>query len=74
MDEDREYFKLVLALMSEGIKNGELNKSASALVLTRSYTGLQRGMTYSWLLENCRYSLLESAHPIMKLFLESIKA
>lgn len=74
LDEDREYFKLVLALMSEGIKNGELNKSASALVLTRSYTGLQRGMTYSWLLENCRYSLLESAHPIMKLFLESIKA
>ena len=24
LDEDREYFKLVLSLMSEGIRNGEL--------------------------------------------------
>lgn len=73
LDEDREYFKLILSMMTEGRKSGEITDRSSALVLARNYAGLQRGMTYSWLLENCRYSLLESAHPMMKLFLDSLR-
>lgn len=73
LDEDREYFKLILSMMAEGRKNGEITDQSSPLILARNYAGLQRGMTYSWLLENCRYPLLESAHPMMKLFLDSLK-
>ena len=74
LNEDREYFKLIRTLMNEGIKSGEISAHHSSLILARNYASIQRGMTYSWLLENCHYSLLESEHSMMKLFLDSLRA
>lgn len=60
--------------MREGKQKGEITPDRSSHDLARTYAGLQRGMVYSWLLESCRYSLMDSEQAMMKLFLDSIRA
>lgn len=74
LDPDRAYYKLITQLMKEGLDKGQIHSGKSCYDLAHDYANLERSYTYNWCLENFRYSLVESAHPIMKLYLNSLRA
>ena len=71
--ENRPYFQLILSLIKEGRKRGQIIEKSSALSLARRFAAIQRGMTYNWLLEDCRYSLTDEAHGISTIYLDSLR-
>lgn len=73
LDEERPYFKIILNIMTEGKRTGVIKKQDSPFLLARSYAGLQRGLTYNWLLENFRYSLLHNARLFVGLYLDNLR-
>lgn len=73
LDENREYFKLINTLVLEGQNKGEITNNFSCYEITRKFAGLQRGLVYSWLLENTSYPLSITSHSMMQIYLESIK-
>lgn len=73
LNPDRTYYKLITQLMKEGLDRGQICSGKSCHDLAHDYATLQRSYTYNWCLENFRYSLVESAHPIMKLYLDSLR-
>ena len=74
LDPDRAYYTLITKLMKEGLDRGEIRPGKSCDDLAHDFANLERSFTYNWCLENFRYSLVEFAHPMMKLYLDSLRA
>ena len=70
---DREYYKIISAIMKEGIEKGEINPSFSHTELTEWYAIIERGLTYDWLLNQGRYSLVQYGQFLVKTFINMIK-
>lgn len=73
LNPDRPYYQLIFQLMKEGLDRGQIKTGKSCNDLTHDFTNLERSFTYNWCLENFRYSLVEFAHPMMKLYLDSLR-
>lgn len=71
---DRPYSRIVLNLMKEAKERNQIKQEHSYTVEAHSYIMLQRSYTYNWCLEKFCYSLYDFAHPMMKLYLDSIRA
>lgn len=71
--ENRPYYQLVLSLFQEGQKKGTISAERSANAYTHTYSRIQRGAVYCWLLERCSYSLADESHNLIKLFIDSIR-
>ena len=74
LDESREYFQIIYTLFREGIRNGEVRDNRSAHDYAAAVTGLQRGLTYNWLLTQCQYSLVDSVDEMIRAYIASIRA
>ena len=74
MDETREYFQFLYKLFRRGIQEGEIKANRTALDYARAVAGLQRGLTYNWLLAECRYSLVDSVDEMIRAYIDSIRA
>lgn len=67
-------YKIVLALVKEGQKNGEIRKDQNAVTITDTLVQLYRGMIFDWCLNNGSYSLVEAADGIGLFVYEGIRA
>lgn len=73
LNADRPYYQIVATLMKEGIQRSQIRPEKSSYDLTHDFVNLERSFTYNWCLEKFQYSLAEFAHPMMKLYLNSIR-
>lgn len=53
------YFQILYTLLREALQRGELKESKAAYDQARVIGEIHRGLTYSWLLSECRYSLTD---------------
>ena len=73
LNPDREYYRILNQLIKEGIEKKEIRSDISCSDLVHTLTTMERGYTYNWCLEKFQYSLTEFAHPLINLFLESLR-
>lgn len=73
-DENRPYFQILYALLREALQRGELKESKAAYDQARVIGEIHRGLTYSWLLSECRYSLTDIVKIVLKTYIDSIRA
>lgn len=71
---DRTYYKIISAIIKEGIDKGEIKSKFAYQELTEWYAILERGLTYDWCLKQGRYSLVQYGQQIIKAFIDTIKA
>ena len=71
LSENRTYYRLILSFFQEGQKRGEISTRHSANALTHTYTRIQRGAVYSWLLERCAFPLADESNLQIRLFIDS---
>lgn len=71
---DRTYYKIISAIIKEGIDKGEIKSKFTYQELTEWYAILERGLTYDWCLKQGRYSLVQYGQQIIKAFIDTIKA
>lgn len=74
IDTNREYYRIVLCIIQEGLSSGSFQSSLSANELAEWYTIIERGLTYDWLLKQCRYSLSQYARRMIENFISGITA
>lgn len=73
LDEKREFFRILFELARRGISRGEIKQGSSALEIARGIASLQRGLVYSWLLEEKRMPLIDLNITFFKPYLDSIR-
>lgn len=69
---NRDYYRIVLTIIQEGLDSGCFQSSLSANELAEWYTILERGLTYDWLLKQQQYSLSQYGKRIILNFLKEI--
>lgn len=74
LDENRPYFQILYTLLREALQRGELKESKAAYDQARVIGEIHRGLTYSWLLSECRYSLTDIVKIVLKTYIDSIRA
>ena len=74
LDENRPYFQILYALLREALQRGELKEDKAAYDQARVIGEIHRGLTYSWLLSECRYSLTDIVQIVLKTYIDSIRA
>lgn len=74
LDENRPYFQILYALLQEALQRGELKEDKAAYDQARVIGEIHRGLTYSWLLSECRYSLTDIVQIVLKTYIDSIRA
>ena len=73
LNPERPYYQMIFHMMKEGIEKGEIQSSLSYSELTEWFAIIERGFTYDWCLNQCRYSLLQYGQRMMKVFLDSLR-
>ena len=73
LNPDRLYYKLVDRLFKEAIENGEITTNRSYSELEKTYTTIQRGLTYDWCLNKWNYSITNKSQQIINAYLDSLK-
>ena len=68
------YFQILYTLLREALQMGELRESKAAYNQARVIGEIHRGLTYSWLLSECRYSLTDIVKILLKTYIDSIRA
>lgn len=68
------YFQILYTLLREALQMGELKESKAAYDQARVIGEIHRGLTYSWLLSECRYSLTDIVKIVLKTYIDSIRA
>lgn len=74
LDENRPYFQILYTLLREALQRGELKEDKAAYDQARVIGEIHRGLTYSWLLSECRYSLTDIVQIVLKTYIDSIRA
>lgn len=72
--QDRPYFQILYTLLREALQRGELKESKAAYNQARVIGEIHRGLTYSWLLSERRYSLTDIVKIVLKTYIDSIRA
>ena len=73
-EENRPYFQILYTLLREALQRGELKESKAAYDQARVIGEIHRGLTYSWLLSECRYSLTDIVKIVLQTYIDSIRA
>ena len=73
LNPDRSYYTILNQIVREGIRKNEILSDFSCSDIVHTFANLQHSYTYNWCLEKFHYSLYDFAHPMMKLFLDSIR-
>jgi AcrR family transcriptional regulator len=66
-------YKIILSLIKEGQKSGEIRKDQSAAAITDTLVQLYRGIILDWCLNNGAYSLVEAANNTAVFVFEGIR-
>ena len=73
LDYNREYYKLLRKVVSEGQERGEISREMSVNDIVNFYAMCERGIMYDWCIHNGEYSLKEYAKEVMPIFLSKLK-
>ena len=73
LDYNREYYKLLRKVVSEGQERGEISREMSGNDIVNFYAMCERGIMYDWCIHNGEYSLKEYAKEVMPIFLSKLK-
>ena len=73
LDHNRKYYKLVVKIVEEGQKRGELSSDMSASEITNYYSMCERALVTDWCLNRGTYSLEERSKKYMPVMLEHFK-
>lgn len=73
LDHNREYYKLIAAVIEEGQKRGEINRRKSVSELLKYYSLCERALVSDWCLNKGSYSLAEYSKEYMPIMMESFK-
>lgn len=71
---ERKYYQIVYSFMKEGLERQEIKSNLSYQELAETFIIIERGFVYDWCLNKFRYSLFHYAEPIVKLYLDSLRA
>ena len=74
LDYNREYYKLLRKVVSEGQERGEISREMSVNDIVNFYAMCERGIMYDWCIHNGEYSLQGYAKEVMPIFLSKLKA
>ncbi|MEW6078229.1 MAG: TetR/AcrR family transcriptional regulator [Thermodesulfobacteriota bacterium] len=66
-------YKIILSLVKEGQKSGDIRKDQSADTITETLVQLYRGVIFDWCLNNGAYSLVEAANSKALFVFEGIR-
>ena len=73
LDQNRNYYKLVTKVVTEGQKRGEIRDDISVLDITRYYSMCERALVYDWCLNKGVYSLGKYSKKSMPVMMEHFK-
>lgn len=73
LDQDRRYYKILRTLIKEGQEKGEIDTTHSYAELSDIIANMQIGLTYSWCLQQHRFSLLDYGKRLLHPFLETLR-
>lgn len=73
LNQDRRYYKILRSLIKEGQENHEIDSTHSYAELTDVIANMQIGLTYSWCLQQHRFSLVDHGERLLKPFLETLR-
>ena len=73
LDHNRKYYKLVVKIVEEGQKRGELSSDMSASEITNYYSMCERALVTDWCLNRGTYSLEVRSKKYMPVMLEHFK-
>ncbi len=73
LDYNREYYKLLRKVISEGQDRGELTTTMSVNDIVKLYAMCERGLMYDWCIRNGEYSLKKYAKEVMPMLLSGLK-
>ena len=73
LDHNRKYYKLVVKIVEEGQKRGELSSDMSASEITNYYSMCERALVTDWCLNRGTYSLEKRSKKYMPVMLEHFK-
>lgn len=73
LDQDRRYYKILRSLIKEGQKKGEIDTAHSYAELADMIANMQIGLTYSWCLQQHRFSLIDYGKRLLNPFLETLR-
>lgn len=73
LDYNREYYKLLRKVISEGQERGEITTDKSVNDIVKLYAMCERGLMYDWCIRNGEYSLQKYSAEVMPMILSSLK-
>ena len=73
LDYNREYYKLLRKVISEGQDRGEITAEMSVNDIVKLYAMCERGLMYDWCIRNGEYSLKKYAKEVMPMLLSGLK-
>lgn len=73
LNQDRKYYKILRSILKQGQESGEIITTPSYAELTDMISSFQIGMTYTWCLQQQRFSLVDYFSQILIPFLESLR-
>lgn len=73
LNPDRSYYDILNRMIRDGLAKNEIRSNKSCSDLVHAFSNLEHSYTYNWCLEKFHYSLFDFAHPMMKLFLDSLR-
>ena len=73
LDQDRRYYKILRVLIKEGQEKGEIDTTHSYAELADIIANMQIGLTYSWCLQQQRFSLIDYGQRLLNPFLETLR-
>ncbi len=73
LDYNREYYKLLRKVISEGQDRGELTTEMSVNDIVKLYAMCERGLMYDWCIRNGEYSLKKYAKEVMPMLLSGLR-
>lgn len=73
LDYNREYYKLLRKVISEGQERGQITRDMPVNDIVNLYAMCERGIMYDWCIHNGEYSLQHYAKRVMPIFLSKLK-
>ena len=74
LERDRDYFKLLRQIITEGQKSGQLRTDRTANEILKAYALWERALMYDWCLSGGEYSLVSYSDTVTPMFLESYRS
>lgn len=73
LDQDREYYRLIMAIVKEGQERGQIKTDKAALEVTKYYSLCERALVSDWCLNKGNYSLAEYSRECMPIMMEHFR-